>query len=205
MAKFARSLFLDEAVALEFVENHVWPEGPVCPHCGSFGRIARLNGASTRFGTYKCYSCRKPFTVKVGTIFESSHVPVHLWLRAIYLTSTTQGALSANQLHRALGVTVRTGCFIKLRIERALREADATEANPGAGKKLSAGISSKLGPRALAVATREQVRELRDIKTKRPTPEPTRRGAAAAKGANADDDTTAERFSLPRSVRTSKQ
>ena len=78
--------FHDEAAAYAFVEARVWPKGPVCPHCGGFDRISQMNGKSTRVGTYKCYQCRKPFTVKVGTIFESSHVPLRrFWLQAIFL------------------------------------------------------------------------------------------------------------------------
>jgi transposase-like protein len=63
----------------------VWPEGPVCPHCGGVERISKMQGKSTRKGLYKCYQCRKPFTVRMGTIFESSKVPLHVWLQAMYL------------------------------------------------------------------------------------------------------------------------
>ncbi len=66
--------FHDEAAAFKFVEDRVWPTGPVCPHCGSVERIGKLEGKSTRLGVYKCYACRKPFTVRVGTIFEDSHI-----------------------------------------------------------------------------------------------------------------------------------
>jgi transposase-like protein len=52
----------------------------VCPHCGGVDRISKMGGKSTRIGAYKCYQCRKPFTVKIGTIFEASHVPMNLWL-----------------------------------------------------------------------------------------------------------------------------
>ena len=62
--------FHNEAKAYEFVEAKVWPHGPSCPHCGGVERISKMAGKSTRIGTYKCYQCRKPFTVKVGTIFE---------------------------------------------------------------------------------------------------------------------------------------
>lgn len=62
--------FHDEKAAYAYVEARVWPEGPVCPHCGGSERISKMGGKSTRVGTYKCYACRKPFTVKVGTIFS---------------------------------------------------------------------------------------------------------------------------------------
>ena len=55
------------------------------PHCGGTDRIGKLQGKSTRHGVYKCYQCRKPFTVKVGTVFEDSHVPMRFWLQAMYL------------------------------------------------------------------------------------------------------------------------
>ena len=80
--------FHDEAAAYEFVEARVWPNGPFCPHCGEAERIYRIapNPAKkVRFGLHKCGSCRKQFTVKVGTVFESSHVPLHVWLQAMHL------------------------------------------------------------------------------------------------------------------------
>ena len=73
--------FKDEEAAYAWVEARVWPNGPVCPHCGGFDRISKMKGKSTRLGVYKCYQCRKQFTVKVGTVFEDSHVPMNLWLQ----------------------------------------------------------------------------------------------------------------------------
>ena len=70
-----------------------------------------MNGKSTRIGAHKCYQCRKPFTVKIGTIFEASHVPMRLWLQAIYLISASKKGFSSNQLHRTLGVTLKTAWF----------------------------------------------------------------------------------------------
>lgn len=114
--------FHNEAAAYRFVEKRIWPNGPVCPHCKATDRISPMNGASTRIGTYKCYHCRKPFTVKVGTIFESSHVKMHLWLQAIFLIASSKKGISANQLHRTLGVTLKTAWFIGHRIREAMRE-----------------------------------------------------------------------------------
>ena len=73
----------------------VWPDGPICPHCGGVERIGKMGGKSTRIGTYKCYQCRKPFTVKVGTIFESSHIPLHIWLQAIFLMASSKKGISS--------------------------------------------------------------------------------------------------------------
>jgi transposase-like protein len=116
--------FHDEQAAYAFVEARVWPEGPNCPHCGGVVRIGKMGGQSTRIGLYKCYQCRKPFTVKIGTIFESSHVPLHVWLQAIYLIAASKKGISSNQLHRTLGVTLKTAWFMSHRIREAMRSGD---------------------------------------------------------------------------------
>src|SRR5438128_7885931 len=113
--------FHNEAAAYAWVEERVWPEGPVCPHCGCVDRISRMGGKSTRIGTYKCYQCRKPFTVKIGTIFEASHVPMRIWLQAMYLVAGSKKGISSNQLHRTLGVTLKTAWFMSHRIREAMR------------------------------------------------------------------------------------
>jgi transposase-like protein len=83
-----------------------------------------MQGASTRIGTYKCRACRKPFTVKIGTIFEGSHVKMTLWLQAIYLMCASKKGCSSNQLHRTLGVTLKTAWFMSHRIREAMRNDD---------------------------------------------------------------------------------
>lgn len=113
--------FHDEASAYAWVEARVWPEGPVCPHCGGVDRISKMQGKSTRIGTYKCYQCRKPFTVKVGTVFEASHVPMNIWLQAMFLLTSSKKGISSNQLHRTLGVTLKTAWFMSHRIREAMR------------------------------------------------------------------------------------
>lgn len=80
--------FRNEEAAYRYVEDIVWPDGRVCPRCGVIDKSGPLKGKSTRIGVYKCYACRKPFTVKVGTIFEKSHVPMHLWLQAMHLDAS---------------------------------------------------------------------------------------------------------------------
>jgi transposase-like protein len=114
--------FQDEDAAYEFVEARIWPSGPKCPHCGSTERIDKMGGKSTRIGTYKCYVCRKPFTVKIGTIFEDSHLPLRIWLQAIYLMVSSKKGISSNQLHRTLGCTLKTAWFLSHRIREAMRE-----------------------------------------------------------------------------------
>ena len=121
MSVLSRPEFHDEAKAYEYVEARLWPEGPICPHCGGYDRISKMGGKSTRIGTYKCYQCRKPFTVKVGTIFESSHVKMNIWVQAIYLMCSSKKGISSNQLHRTLGVTLKTAWFMSHRIREAMR------------------------------------------------------------------------------------
>jgi transposase-like protein len=113
--------FQDEAAAYKWVESRVWPEGPICPHCGGIDRISPMKGKSTRIGTYKCYQCRKPFTVKVGTVFEASHLPMRLWLQAMFLMCSSKKGISSNQLHRTLGVTLKTAWFMAHRIRLAMK------------------------------------------------------------------------------------
>jgi transposase-like protein len=129
--------FHDEAAAYAWVEARVWPEGPVCPHCGGVERISKMQGKSTRIGAYKCYQCRKPFTVKVGTVFESSHVAMHLWLQAMFLLTSSKKGISSNQLHRTLGVTLKTAWFMSHRIREAMKVV-GVEPLGGAGKVVEA-------------------------------------------------------------------
>src|ERR1700731_283581 len=111
----------EEAAAYAWVEARIWPEGPVCPHCGGVDRISKMGGKSTRIGVYKCYQCRHQFSVKVGTVFEDSHVPMRLWLQAMYLLCSSKKGISSNQLHRTLGVTLKTAWFMSQRIREAMR------------------------------------------------------------------------------------
>jgi transposase-like protein len=111
----------DEAAAYAWVEARIWPEGPVCPHCGGVNRISKMGGKSTRIGAYKCYQCRQKFTVKIGTVFEDSHVPMRLWLQAMFLLCSSKKGISTNQLHRTLGVTLKTAWFMSHRIRAAMQ------------------------------------------------------------------------------------
>ena len=118
--------FHNEEAAYEYIEARLWPNGPVRPHCGAITRISKMRGESTRIGLYKCYVCRKPFTVKIGTIFEDSHLPMRLWLQAFYLMSSSKKGISSNQLHRTLGVTLKTAWFLSHRIREAMRSGSFT-------------------------------------------------------------------------------
>ena len=100
----------DEHAARVYLEQVLWPDGPVCPKCGLIDEAYRLRGETTRDGLYKCAGCRAPFTVTMDTIFEDSHIPLHKWLFAIYLMCSSKKGMSAHQLWRNLwGVDEETG------------------------------------------------------------------------------------------------
>ncbi len=125
--------FHDEQAAYDWVESHLWADGPVCPRCDGRDRVTKLKGKSTRIGTYKCNACRKPFTVKIGTIFEDSHIPLRLWLQAIVLLCASKKGISSNQLHRMLGVTLKSAWFLSHRIREAMRSGDLLPPMGGIG------------------------------------------------------------------------
>lgn len=111
--------FHDEAAAYARLEAIVWPEGPHCPRCGALDRITKVKGG--RMGLRRCGYCKREFTVKVGTVFESSHVPLHLWFQAAHLMSASKKGISAHELHRILGVTYKTAWFMGHRLREAMR------------------------------------------------------------------------------------
>jgi transposase-like protein len=113
--------FHNEEAAYAFIEARLWPNGPVCPHCGSKEKVGKLKGKSTRIGLYKCYTCLKQFTVKVGTIFEDSHIPLRIWLQALFAIASSKKGISSNQLHRTLGITLKSAWFMSHRIREAMR------------------------------------------------------------------------------------
>jgi len=123
MSVLSKPYFHDEAEAFKHLEGILWPEGPVCPHCGSIsGKHYDL--AKTRMGLRKCSDCRKQFTVKVGTVFESAHIPLNKALQAVYLMTSSKKGISAHQLHRVLEVTYKTAWFLAHRIREAMRTGD---------------------------------------------------------------------------------
>jgi len=133
MSLLSQKHLQDEAAAYAWVEAHVWPEGPVCPHCKGTERISKMEGKATRIGLYKCYACRKQFNVKVGTIFEKSHIPMHLWLQAFYLICGSKKGISSNQLHRTLGITLKSAWFMSHRIREAMRAGSLAAPMGGEG------------------------------------------------------------------------
>jgi len=134
MSVLSQPHMYDEAAAFAHVEEMLWPDGPVCPHCGNNGekKIYVLEGVRTkpskkfpegkeRHGLKKCGKCRKQFTVRIGTIFEESHIALHLWLQAIHLMCSSKKGISSNQLHRTLGITLKSAWFLSHRIREAMR------------------------------------------------------------------------------------
>jgi transposase-like protein len=107
---------INEEAAFEYVERKLWPTGPVCPHCGTVGEATKMKGKTTRAGLWNCRACRKPFTVRMGTVFESSHVPMHIWLQAIYLVCSSKKGISTRQLQRTLGGSMKTAWFLGHRV-----------------------------------------------------------------------------------------
>jgi transposase-like protein len=114
--------FTNDDVAREAIEALMWPNGPVCPHCGCVGKIGKVEGKSARPGLYYCGDCKKQFTVTVGTIFERSKVPLSKWWMAIHLMASSKKGMSAHQLHRMLGVAYQTAWFMEHRIREAMRD-----------------------------------------------------------------------------------
>ncbi|HLL26341.1 MAG TPA: IS1595 family transposase [Xanthobacteraceae bacterium] len=139
MSILAKKYFQDEKSAFTHLESILWPEGPVCPHCGNTDvkRITRLKGDAHRIGVHKCNECRKQFTVKVGTVFESAHIPLHKMLQAVYLMSASKKGISAHQMHRTLEITYKSAWFLCHRIREAMR-AGSLAPMGGGGKTVEA-------------------------------------------------------------------
>jgi|SRR5579862_655647 len=120
MSILTQAHFHNEAAAIARLEAIVWPNGPVCPHCGGIDRITPVKGG--RIGLRRCGDCKKQFTCKVGTVFEDSKVPVHKWFQAAHLLASSKKGISSHQLHRTLGVTYKTAWFMSHRLREAMRD-----------------------------------------------------------------------------------
>jgi len=136
--------FTDENAAREHLEALRWPDGPTCPHCGSFAakRLPAQRGRPTkahpdgaiRDGIIQCNDCRKQYSVTVGTVFESSKIALNKWVLATYMLTSSKKGMSAHQLHRMIGVTYKTAWFMFHRIREAMREGElATPFGSGGG------------------------------------------------------------------------
>jgi transposase-like protein len=138
--------FRDEQAAFAMLESIMWPEGkpPHCPHCGVADKCNKLAPQKSKpskrnpngkpvFGLWKCYACRGQFTVRKGTIFEESRLELHLWFQAAFLMCSSKKGVSANQLHRTLGVTLKTAWFLAHRLREAMAEGALNPFGLGGG------------------------------------------------------------------------
>jgi transposase-like protein len=132
-------IYTDAEKAREHLEATVWPDGPICPHCGVVNQATKLEGTKHRPGLYQCNEkgCREQFTATVGTIFERSKIPLNTWLYAVSLLTASKKGFSAHQLHRMIGVTYKTAWFMMHRIREAMKDDSGTLLG-GEGKSVQA-------------------------------------------------------------------
>jgi transposase-like protein len=128
----------DENAARAQLESIRWPDGPYCPICGSFDRVKPLGGKAMGPGWYWCTPCRRKFTVRVGSIFERSHIPIHKWLLGFRFMAGSKKGFSAHQLHRTLNVDYKTAWFMEHRIRECMGEDVAAGPLGGEGKFVEA-------------------------------------------------------------------
>jgi len=136
MSVLSRPYFHNETEAFAFVEAIIWPTGPVCPHCGGFERITAIKPnpeKRVRMGLKRCGQCKGQFTVRMGTIFEESKLPMTKWLQAILLMTASKKGVSAHQLHRTLEVQYKTAWFLAHRIREAMRSGELAPFGGGGG------------------------------------------------------------------------
>ena len=146
MTSLTEKRFTSEPGARKHLEAVRWPDGAVCPHCGCIDRSYRIRGKTARKGLWACGDCRSQFTVTVGTLFERSKVPLHKWLLAVHLISSSKKGMSAHQMHRMLGVTYKTAWFMAHRIREAMREKNPSAL--GGENKVVEVDETYIGPKA---------------------------------------------------------
>jgi transposase-like protein len=129
---FDAAQFKDEKAAFAYVEAHLWCDGRACPHCGVLDQSKAMNGKTTRPGLYKCYACRKPFTVRMGSIFEGSHLALHMWLQVIHLMCASKKGISTRQIQRMLNCSMKTAWFLGHRIREVM--TPGVDAGPIGGR-----------------------------------------------------------------------
>lgn len=122
MSVLSKEYFHNEEAAIKHLESIIWANGISCPKCGVIDNSYQLKGKTTRAGLRKCGACRKQFTVRIGTIFEDSHIPLHKWLQACYLIASSKKGVSAHQLHRTLEITYKSAWFMMHRIREAMKD-----------------------------------------------------------------------------------
>ena len=110
-------MFPDQDAARAYLESRLWPEGPVCPVCGGLDNITPRADKS-----YRCNPCKEDFTIRTGTVFERSHVPLEKWLYAMYLLMTARKGISSLQLSKEIGITQKSAWFLLHRLREACAE-----------------------------------------------------------------------------------
>jgi transposase-like protein len=138
MSNLQNPIFTNENKAREWLEARVWPQGPICPHCGASGDdVTKLEGSKHRPGLYQCNQCREQFTVTVKTVFERSKIPLTKWLAALFLLMASKKGISAHQVHRSLGISYKSTWFMMHRLREALRQGGLAPMG-GGGKVVEA-------------------------------------------------------------------
>jgi transposase-like protein len=127
----------DEDAARAYLESVRWADGRACPHCSTLDMNAPVGGPSMGPGWYYCSACKDKFTVRTGSVFERSHIPLHKWLLAIRLMASSKKGVSAHQLHRTLGITYKSAWFLGHRIREAMTDTNPTPLG-GEGKIIEA-------------------------------------------------------------------
>jgi transposase-like protein len=141
--------FQSEPAAFAYVEARLWPNGPICPECQKGDRIGKLEGVRSKpskrnpegveqHGLYKCYRCSTKFSVRIGTIFEDSHLPLHLWLQVIHLMCCSKKGIATRQVQRMLECSMKTAWHLTHRIRLAMTPAADVGPLGGAGKTVEA-------------------------------------------------------------------
>jgi transposase-like protein len=168
MSVLAKPYFHNEKAAFRHLEKLLWANGVVCPKCRSVDRSGRLDGVKgkngkIRLGLWKCYEagCRKQFTVRVGTVFESAHIPLHKCLQAFHLMASSKKGISAHQLHRILEIQYKSAWFLAHRIREAMKDYRGmfTEPLGGAGKTVEVDetyLGRKAGTKAFLPVSEKQ-------------------------------------------------
>ena len=108
------AMFPDQDTARTYLESRLWPQGVRCPICAKGDNIT-----ARKAGYYRCNPCKEDFTVRTGTIFERSHVPLHKWLYAMYLLVTSRKGISSMQLSKEIGITQKSAWFVLQRLREA--------------------------------------------------------------------------------------
>jgi transposase-like protein len=126
---FAEPHFQNDEAAREMLESILWPDGPVCPHCG----IVDSAYKTKRPGVYRCaeQACRKDFTVTMKTVMERSKIALHKWMQAFHLMTSSKKGVSAHQLHRTLSIGYEAAWFMAHRIREAMRLGGLTPMGGG--------------------------------------------------------------------------